>query len=235
MQTVSSRYNQLYSQPHIKEAKLSIDGVDYGYDALVSIETSGAIFGTGEPTMGLAIAREIDAEFLTESSVIARMAELRPYIRLRDDNGVVSEWIPKGVFYIDTREIRPNGYLHIHGFDAMLKAETLYSSSQLSFPAIDINVVNEIAEAIGVQVDSRTTSLMNRRFRIPFPAQYTMREVLKGIAGLYGGSFLINDLGKLQLICLWDRSEETFYLTNEDGDYIIFGGNRIKIDSWRWE
>lgn len=234
MQPVSDLYQSLYSQEHIKEAKLTIDGEDYGYDKLVSIETSGAVFGDDAPVMGLAIARKIDAVLLTESSIIPRMAELKPYIRLRAGT-TVSEWIPKGTFYIDTREEQPNGYLHIQGFDAMLKAETAYQDSNLSWPAKDIDVVSEIAERIGSSVDSRTRLLMNQQFRIPLTPQYTMREVLKGIAGIYGGSFLINDSGNLQLICLWDRAPETFYLTNEDGDYILVGGDKILLDSWRWE
>ena len=58
---------------------------------------------------------------------------------------------------------------------------------------------------------------------------FTMRDTLAGIAGLYGGVFIFNDVGELQLLCPGGGPEETFYLTTENGDYITFGGTRILL------
>lgn len=146
-----------------------------------------------------------------------------------NDQIVYSEWLPKGTYWIDTREI-VNDRIRIHGYDAMMKAEDDYPSSDMEWPAKDIDVVLEIAAAIDVEVDPRTVALMTAAFPIQLPTQYSMRETLAGIAGLYGGSFIMNDLGKLQLICPWDHPVETFYLTDEDGNRLVLGGNRILLD-----
>lgn len=71
----------------------------------------------------------------------------------------------------------------------------------------DVNVVNEIANEMGIAVDAKTTALMTAGFDVPFPAQLTMREVLSNIAGLYGGCFVISDTNTLLLRCLWDVSD----------------------------
>ena len=44
-------------------------------------------------------------------------------------------------------------------------------------------------------------------FKTPLPTQYSIREALQNIAALYGGSFIINDIGELELVTLWrDKS-----------------------------
>lgn len=146
---------------------------------------------------------------------------------------VASEWIPKGVFYIDTRESTQNGggisVLNIHGYDAMLFAEQLYPETSLDFPAVDVDVVNEIAYAMGVLVDPRNATLMTSGYTIPFPSGYTMREILGFIASMYVGSFIISDEGKLRLVSLLELPTETNYLIDNAGDAITFGGDRILV------
>ena len=53
-------------------------------------------------------------------------------------------------------------------------------------------------------VELQRTALMTAGFRIPLPAQYSMRETLKYIAALYGGSFVISEQNALRLVCLWN-------------------------------
>ena len=208
MQTVSALYNQIYSGQHTKEVKLRIAGRDYGMDTLASLRTSLAPFGSGSPTMGLAPAAEITASLYLESAAVPRMAELRPYVRLvsSDDPTVVSEWLPQGIFFVDTREREDSGLLTLHGYDAMLKADRKQPYSSLSWPALDTDVVREICTILGFTVDARTTALMTSGFRINLPSQYTMRETLKYIAALYGGSFIFTAAGALRLLPLWQRT-----------------------------
>lgn len=153
-------------------------------------------------------------------------------------DAAVSEWIPKGVYFIDTRELQ-DGFVSIHGYDAMLKAEQPFPSNTLGWPAADTDVVSLIAETMGVDIDERT--VMTQGFPIQLPEQYvtddgsemgdvfTMRDTLAGIAGLYGGAWIMNDYGKLQLLLPWDAPAESFYLLTENGDYITVGGNRILL------
>ena len=206
MISTSSLYRSIIAAVHRFEVKLSINGVDYGMDALTSLRTSLAVFGSGSPKPGLAPAGEIAVSLYPGSAAIPRMAELRPYVRAVNDTQQ-SEWIPRGVYYIDTRETdTATGLLTLRGYDAMLKGETSYPSTSHSYPYPDIGIVRDCASALGVTLDNRTTAFMTGNFQIPLPAQYTVRETLQYIAALYGGSFVISDAGALRLVPLWSLS-----------------------------
>ena len=204
MISTSALYNTILSGPHTKEVKLNIAGADYGMDVLTSLRTSLAPFGTGSPTVGLAPAGEISVSLRLTSSQVPRMAALRPFVRLV--NGTQqSEWLPQGVYFVDTRQADSSGVLTLHGYDGMLKADRPAPYSTLSWPALDTDVIGEICSILGITVDARTTALMTSGFRIPLPAQYTMRETLRFIAALYGGSFILTATNTLRLRPLWQR------------------------------
>ena len=147
---------------------------------------------------------------------------------------LTSEWIPQGVFYIDTRQITANyngiPVLIIHGYDAMMKAEQEYSSNSVVSTAPDTQYVQAIADEIGVTVDPRTWEIM-RGYEIPFPLGYTMREILGYIAASYVGCFIMTDEGKLRLVSLLGLPEEAHgdLLGDEYGDAILFGGVGILV------
>lgn len=209
-------------------------GADGGYDEtiLISLGTESRVFGEETPTVGCCVAGEIDIEMLKPVGEIPKQARLVPYVRLTD--GVrYSEWIQKGVFYLDTRQKKEDGTniekLVIHGYDAMLKAEQTYPASKLSWPAKDIDVVREIAEFLDVSVDSRTAALMTWGYRIQYPAEYSCREVLGYIAAMYAGCFVMSDLGELRLVALNEIPAETRYLIAAAGQPITFGGVRILV------
>lgn len=239
MQAVSELYRAIVSGPYQTETKLVIGDTEYGSGRLVSLSTARSLLGSETPRLGQAVAREISVTVYAESANIPRMAVMRPYVRAFNTTSA-SEWIPKGVYYIDTREQEQDA-LTLHGYDRMMFAEAQYPESDLDWPAADIDVVDEIADALGVDVDERTRATITQRFPIQLPEQYatdgeadmsdvfTMRDTLAGIAGLYGGVFIFNDLGKLQLICPWDAPQETFLLTTEAGNYLTFGGTRILL------
>lgn len=147
---------------------------------------------------------------------------------------LTSEWLPQGVFFIDTRQITANyngiPVLTIHGYDAMMKAEQEYSSNSVINTAPDTQYVQAIADAIGVTVDPRTWEIM-RGYEIPFPLGYTMREILGYIASSYVGCFIITDEGKLRLVSLLGLPAEQRddLLGDENGNAILFGGVAILV------
>lgn len=244
MQQTSALWQTLFTNPnHIIEMALIIngsssavpfgnDGMTYGESYIIGMQTNKRVFSGDLPEVGCCIAGEIDLKLVNLYDAIPRMARLSPFVRVRVGD-TCSEWIQKGVFFIDTREKAVNDdgidLISIHGFDAMLKTEVEYPTTTLSFPALDINVVNEIASAIGCSVDARTTAKLTSQYMIPYPAQYTMRETLSYIGMMYAGNWIINDVGKLQLIQLNDLPAETNRLINEVGYYITFGGYRILV------
>lgn len=198
-----------------------------------NINTTRNIFSHNVPEVGCCTCGEIDIEMLCPFVQIPSMARLTPYVRVISNGNLGhSEWIRKGVFFIDTRSVTKNDddlkILTLHGYDAMLKANDNYPWSTEASP-IDIEAVNAIAEKIGVEVDPRTTALINKGYEVVAPIGYTMIETLGHIAGAYGGSFIINDLGMLQLVRMFDLPIDTNILTDENYNPITFGGDRIDM------
>ena len=229
MQTTSNLFKTLLASTHTVESRVIIDGTTFGEADLYSVRTTASVFPSGSPSVGNCVAREIDIEMRMPNREFARMAKIQPYMRLT--NGTQnSEWIPKGVFYIDTREYdKESGKLFLHGYDAILLMEGDYPNTTHNWPYRDISVVNEIASTVGMSVDSRTTSAINKSYNVQFPVNYTMREVLGFVGAMYGGNFISSDSGKLLFVGLNSIPPETYYLIDEEGNYITVGGDRILI------
>ena len=272
-----TNFDTIYASGNYEvETKLNINGVDYGEDKLISLQTTPSLF-TDVPSVGNCMSAEIYVEMLVPSAYIPPMAEMRPYVRLKSTyvpatiivngelvvSGTVSgttavdlegasvvspvlylsttpttiytDWIPQGVFYIDTRErtdyeITPP-VLSIHGYDAMLKAEAMYPDSvdPSDYPMVDTDVVDVIAEAMDLDVDDRTYDIMTDEYEINLPATYSMREVLGNIASMYAANWCISAEGKLRLVGLTDIGIETSLLIDQQGEAIVFGEDRIIV------
>ena len=208
MNYTSSLYKSIFSGIHRFEVKVNISGTDYGMDVLTSLNSNRSVFGSGSPCLGLAPAGELSLSLYLNSASVPRMAEIRPYFRVVNDTQQ-SEWIAKGVYFVDTREAdTTTGLLTLRAYDSMLKAEQQYPSVEHTWPYSDIDTVREIASFLRVGIDAQTTELMTAGFLIPLPAQYTLRETLQYIAALYGGSFVITDSNTLRLIPLWSVKSE---------------------------
>lgn len=146
---------------------------------------------------------------------------------------IESEWLPQGVFFIDTRETTANDdglpVLSVHGYDAMLKAEQDYANNAVIGDNYDTAYVRAIAQQMGVDVDDRTWEIMQGGHLISFPLGYSCREILSFIAGIYVGCFIISDEGKLRLVSLLTLPAETNLLIDAVGDVLIFGQDAILI------
>ena len=202
-------------------------------DILMSLSTKHAVFNENYPVVGSAVSGEIDIQMLNPVASIPKMARLVPYVRATDGTQY-SEWLQKGVYYIDTRETSHNSndldIVTIHGYDAMLKFEMNYpSDSDHDYPMLDTDMVQFIADSIQIPVDPRTFERMDKEYEFPLPVGYSSREVLGMIAASYGGNFIISDEGALLLIRLADLPRETNYLITEFGDILIFGVDRILV------
>lgn len=209
----------------------------YDEEMLWSISTTRNAFTNNKPEVGCCTCGEIDLQMLKPSTVVPQMARITPYVRLVSNADLgESEWIRKGVYFIDSRNVTKNdddlNILTLHGYDSMLKTEDFYPWSSEASPTA-LQAVNAIAQAIGVEVDPRTTVIITQNnYTVTAPIGYTMRENLEHIASAYGGNFIINDLGMLQLICLWDLPEESNLLSDEYYNAITFGtgANLTRID-----
>lgn len=232
MQNTSVLYRSiLAAEGHWFESKAVIAGVTYDETKLKSVSTQVQMFGD-EPKIGTAVAQEINITIFDPTAYIPVMAEIDLYTRVCNATQE-SEWIPQGVFFIDTRErsVTASGIttLEIHGYDAMLKGEQAYESTDLNWPAVDVDIVDEIAGKMGVEVDERTYDLMIDGYEFPLPTGYTLREMLAYIASIYVGWFIITEEGKLRLVTLLELPPETRLLIDQVGNYITFGGDRIMV------
>lgn len=233
MQTAPSNYETIYNEGDFTtEYRVQIDGVYYDQDMIWSLKTSRRLFTESNPMIGNAMVGQIDMTITNPEVTIAKQAKIKPYVRLRSrkNTSLVSGWVQKGEFFIDTRPTdEEDGMktIEIKGYDAMRKANRKYPSSNLSWSDTSptaLQVVREIASFMGVPIDAATTAKLEAiPYIIGFPAQYNMTEVLGSIAAMYGGNFCISDTGTLLLVGLMDLPEETYYLVDEDGDCITFG------------
>lgn len=257
MQETSSLYKEIISGEHWKEYRLAIGdkghlitelgeailfagirilvdttGADGGYaeDIIVSMNTYGGIFSEDTPAVGECVAGEISATILKPKGDIPRMSQVVPYVRVCNSEQK-SEWIRKGVYYIDKRSYsgEENELMTIHGFDAMLFSEADFPSSTDEWPRKDIDVVRDIAKEMDVTVDSRTVAIMDKGYPVQYPAEYSQRETLGFLAAMYAGSFVMSDVGELRLIQLNGIPKETSYLTDHAGFTLLFGGDRINV------
>lgn len=242
MQETSSVYNQIAAGGEYrvetrlaagsKEKPISSLDIFFSEKELIKIKTKHGLFLNDALEVGSCVSGEIDVEMLYPTIEIPRQAKLVPQVRIT--NGTrVSEWLNKGVFFVDTRQKKNSSTgiqrLVIHGYDAMMKAEQDYPASKLQWPAKDIDVVREIADHIGVDIDRRTLEILTLGYAVQLPYEYTCREVLGYVAAMYGGCFVMNESGQLRLIVVSAIPVNTNYLVDENDNAITFGGVRILV------
>lgn len=220
MQSVPSNWNNVFEIDHKTEFKAVINGVTYTYGSIKSAQITKSMMD--KLTIGQATSAMLDMVFRPEGT-IPTAAKIECYVRLtnyepttlvtdedgniiKTDDGyilagaysVVTDWIPFGTFYIDTREIAANGLMTITAYDRMLAAEQEFPNSAGSMTMN--SAVAYIAAALGVETDSRNQIAP---YSIDSPVGlYTMREVLSGIAAASGGNFIITEENKLRLVRL---------------------------------
>lgn len=163
MQGTSQLYQTLLADPSsMVQWQAEIAGVIYSQDRIVSCSVSNQLFSAKTLSVGSCCGAEIDLS-IRNPGEIPRMAEIDLFARLSGKAGE-SEWIPKGVFYIDTREVdnrensgNTNDIMTIHGYDAMLKAEQVYlqQGDVGTWPRAMTTVVNEICTRMEVELDSQ--------------------------------------------------------------------------------
>ena len=216
-------------------------GPEAGFDEgqLYDMTITRKLFANNVPEVGCCVSSEITVRMRRAVGTIPRMARLVPWIRVTNGE-LYSEWLQKGVFYIDTREYSndtDNEVAELHGFDAMLMTEQPFPSNNLQWPAKDWQVVKLIADHIGVAIDSRTWQIItsygnaNQGYNVQLPVSYTCREVLGYIGAMYAGNWTMNDLGELRLVGLNEMPEDTRYLNDHAGNVLTFADTGHEYDS----
>ena len=200
--TLSDAQLMQYNNPQESQ-----DGPAYREDFIDTVTTSGEIFGQDTKQAGVCSARTVQLAMKKPRQVIPRRGRIVPLLRIAND-WESSEWIPKGEFFVDTRQTEPGyedgvEFVEITGYDAMMRAEQDYPMpSRLQWPAPDYLVLQEIADFMGVPIEPETLAMMDGRVMVPNPEWFCCREVLSGIGAGYAGNLSIDDYGRLKLIRL---------------------------------
>ena len=225
--------------PNSKPADIRLDiaGKSYFRDSILDLRTRHALFSS-EPAVGQCVIGEINVKMLVSPDEIPRGAELRPCIILRDEEGNEEE-LPKGVYYIYQRTVdRKLEQVQFIGYDAMIKMNQTYTTTdtqptdhQGRWPLTDMEVVEEVCQRIGVELDSRT--VLEHGYEVQYPGYgdgaYTMREVMEAIAAMYGGNWVMTDDGMLNLIRFGITPPESHILVDQRGSGILIGGVHILV------
>lgn len=203
MQTVSETYTTARADPAAwHEYKAVVGGVEYGKDRIMgNPETVKSLFSGNTPAIGCCVAQTVKIGIIDPSPSPPRMSKIELFCRVHG-NGVTSEWIPKGVFFTDTRDsVSTPGALILSGYDAMLKMETAFTDGTDTgdWPRDPIEVMAEIAERIGVELEGNAAL---SEIPVAYPGALTMREVAAGIAAASGGNWTITDAGVLRFVPL---------------------------------
>jgi len=231
MQTTSALYKQIVSGRHWFNTKITIAGNTLLETQIKEIETERPGINEEIPSVGGALSATLQITVIKPSFTIPTRAEIVVYYRACNETQN-SEWLQYGTFYIDTRETSANynaiQTIEITAFDSMIKTEADYPDTDHDWPYLDKLVVAEIAQAIGVEVDSRTNGNLTASYMVELPTGYVMREILEHIAAANCGNFVITAENKLLFVPLigLDPEENLVgrYLKDETStDALTFG------------
>lgn len=229
MQNVSELWKTLRQTAGTEvEYRFFINDVEYGADSEVSHSVEQKLFetfGFGN-AFGATLKLELYAPDIPKGATVRRECRLV--------NGEqVSEWIPKGTFYIVSRG-EEDGLWNIKASNAMRKAEKVWEPlSEDDFP---MSMSDAVAYARSVMGETTDKSLeLDERSVIPnktvdYPANdMTFRQLLEYVAAAGLGNFIITDENKLRLVPLLSAPAPTSYLVDQYGNPITFGGVKIIV------
>ena len=227
MQITDATYNTIVSGRYQVEYKAVIAGVTYSQtDIVVSggfpTETAALFEKFG---IGNAVAGSLEIR-LKPSGVIPPMALIEVYFRVKNAS-LTSSWYPKGKYYIDTRQSDKNGIIHFTAYDKMLMTEYVFMESGTWTSTDAETTVDMICSDTGISLNAETRTVLAADPKaVPYvpiigPSGTTAREMLEWIAVLYGGNFIIDELGELKLIQLKEKVGKNLY--NRVANPIISG------------
>ena len=136
-------------------------------------------------------------------------------------------WIPKGTFWINTREEDPlMNTVTLHCVDAMMFGEQDFIPEDSELPPWNDETMRTVANMCVQKINASTTGV-NVVFDNPNdiqntapyilnapPVGYTVRQILSGIAAAHGGNFIITPQNHLRFIPLIPTDTEVDIQTN---------------------
>ena len=202
MQTTSQTWKTLWASGAAKlEARATIGGTTYTDE--ISAPVIRRALMQELPSVGNVVSATCLITLRT-SNVIAPSAAVLVEMRLTD-GATSSEWLPAGTFYIAKRYRDPTGaLLTLECYDALLKANAVWTPSTGSWPRSMSSVTAELATLLGLTQDSRN-ALAAYTMAEP-ESGTTIRDALAAIGAANGGSWIVSPAGLLRLVPLRDAA-----------------------------
>ena len=192
-------------------------------------------------SVGFCVSAQLDLELWDVTVDTSNPLVLQ--FRAVADDGSYSDWYTKGTFFIDTLEKSPyTEETSITAYDAMMKTEVGFMSTDTWVPTTDEVVVGQIATDLGVSIDSATAAILSASpidlINTPYIGTNgtTDRDMLSYIGIMRGGNWVINSANELELICPSTSPASTAYV---DLGVVNFGAResltvtkvKINVDS----
>jgi hypothetical protein len=192
---VSDYFNSLVMAPNREfDVKILMNGTEYNSNKVVEFELYESIVEGEDYTIGAAVPTRLDLTIKTED-IFPSNAEIKPYIKLYGD-GASSEWMPFGVFYIDSRKYI-NDVWEFVCYDKLMLANQPWET-ELYLPATMKEVIEEICDMLEIQICPDTVI---RAYEVPLMThEFTMRQVIGYIAACHGANARINKDGCLEFV-----------------------------------
>ena len=178
----------------------------YGLDKLKSVTMHPMLTSESGISIGNACATECRVTLLEQSAYWPRMAQFTVDFRISSGaGGTKSEWITAGTFYTDVRSEDKDGNLSIVAFDGMMKADQSWTdkipseSLPSTWPITAYDWASMIQNAELATFDDITQLDDNVAF-IGLDTTTSIRDVLKSIAAVHAGNWIMTSDEKLRLI-----------------------------------
>jgi len=219
MNTVSKLWESIAKgRNHRYRTKVVINGnIELDESSIYSLKTYHKTFD--DPSLGNAIAGEIDLVIKRGNNTIPRMAKIEPYISVCNATQQ-SEWVKKGVYYIDTRSYDKDlDKLTIHGYDGMMFLDQNFPDGFEFTSCMVLKCIMDVATAAGLTYSNKFTLAYNfwkngqsyiKENHIIYSfcfdeyqlqnVPYTMRNFLGYCGSVFGINFFMNDKGELDCV-----------------------------------
>ena len=204
MQSTSQLWRDLFASGAALQARAVIGGAVY-------TEISPPVIHRALMQERLSVGNVVSASLslaVRGAGSIPRSAAVVIEARL-SDGVTASEWLPQGTFYISRRARDPvTGRLALECYDALLKANAIWTPSAGEWPRTMAAVTAELAALLGVDLDSRTVIPTGAAFWMSQPAEgSTIRDALGIVAQAAGGSWIVTPQNRLRLVRLGEAGD----------------------------
>lgn len=203
MYSVSDKFKQYSAlRDRIVQAQVDINGAIYGIDSIVEFVIEDSIVTEEDFELGSVVSSTLSLTIKTDD-FIANNAEIKPYIRFVSE-GDPTEWLPLGVFYVDSRK-KQNGVWKFSAFDRLILSQALYETD-LQFPTTMEQVLTEVCSHLGIVTEPTVvvdpTLMINTK---PEYGTYTYRDIIRFIATTCGKCARMSKNGKLDFVDVSNR------------------------------